>query len=76
MKFIVNATPLISLGLLNRLSLLPSIFDEVLTPPAVYNEVVKQGEERPAAAAWFKAKISAAQDNPQSLTGRQESDAR
>ena len=40
MNAIVNATPLISLALLGRLSLLKEMFDEVIVPGAVYEEVV------------------------------------
>lgn len=51
MKAIVNATPLISLAILGRLDLLHQLFDEVLVPTAVYEEVVAQGAERIGAAA-------------------------
>jgi len=49
MKAIVNATPLIALALIDRLDLLPDIFDEVIVPEAVYNEVVRGGAGRPGA---------------------------
>lgn len=59
MKVIVNATPLISLTLLGRLSLLKQMFEEVIVPLAVYEEVVVQGVGKPgaealAAADWMK----------------------
>ena len=49
MKAIVNATPLIALALIDRLDLLKEIFDEVIVPVAVYDEVVLQGEDKPGA---------------------------
>lgn len=59
MNAIVNATPLISLALLGRLSLLKEMFDEVIVPGAVYEEVVQRGAGKPgadalAAADWLK----------------------
>ena len=40
MKIVVNATPLIALSLINQLELLNQLFDEVIVPSAVYQEVV------------------------------------
>lgn len=51
MRVVVNATPLISLALLDRLSLLERMFKEVIVPPAVYEEVVVQGAGKPGAEA-------------------------
>jgi len=61
MKVVVNATPLIGLSLLNRLDLLPELFEEVIVPRAVYEEVVVQGGSRVGAAvlssaAWVQVK--------------------
>jgi predicted nucleic acid-binding protein len=59
MKVVVNATPLIGLALINRLDLLPALFDEVVVPRAVYEEVVVQGRVGAAAlsnAAWMQVK--------------------
>jgi predicted nucleic acid-binding protein len=58
MKIVVNATPLISLALLDRLSLLKQMFEEVIVPLTVYEEVVIHGARRPgsealAAAEWL-----------------------
>lgn len=58
MKVVVNATPLISLALLGRLSLLKQMFEEVIVPLAVHEEVVVHGVGRPgsealAAADWL-----------------------
>jgi predicted nucleic acid-binding protein len=59
MKAIVNATPLIALALLDKLDLLRRMFDEVIVPAAVYEEVVTQGTGRPGAhvidqAGWLR----------------------
>lgn len=51
MKVIVNATPLISLALIDRLHLLKDIFAEVIVPAAVYDEVVIQGAGKSGADA-------------------------
>ena len=50
MKAIANATPLIALALLERLDLLRNLFDEVIVPVAVYDEVVTNAYGRPGAA--------------------------
>ncbi|MGD9101305.1 MAG: DUF3368 domain-containing protein, partial [Anaerolineae bacterium] len=55
MKAIVNATPLIALALLERLDLLRQMFDEVIVPTAVYEEVAVEGTGRPGAAAIAQA---------------------
>ncbi|MGC8780716.1 MAG: DUF3368 domain-containing protein [Anaerolineae bacterium] len=59
MRAVVNATPLISLALLGRLSLLNEIFDEVIVPRSVYEEVVQGGAGKPGVDAlaevdWLK----------------------
>ena len=46
MKVIVNATPLIALSLINQLGLLNQLFDEVIIPDAVYQEVVISGASK------------------------------
>lgn len=51
MKAIVNATPLIALALLDRLSLLPQLFSEIIAPQAVYQEVVVGGMGKPGSEA-------------------------
>jgi predicted nucleic acid-binding protein len=55
MRVIVNATPLIALALLNRLDLLRRMFDEVIVPAAVYEEVIARGTERPGAGVIAQA---------------------
>ena len=47
MKVVVNATPLIALSLIDRLQLLPRLFDDIFIPPTVYREVAIQGGDRP-----------------------------
>jgi predicted nucleic acid-binding protein len=61
MKVVVNATPLIALSLINRLALLPALFEEIIVPRAVYEEIVVQGGNRMGAAAlsdaaWMQVK--------------------
>ena len=55
MSAVVNATPLIALSIIDRLDLLPLLFGEVLTPSAVYAEVVTSGHDRPGVAAMLRA---------------------
>ena len=55
MRVVVNATPLIALALLNRLELLRQMFDEILVPVTVYEEVVVKGAGRPGADAVDRA---------------------
>lgn len=56
MKVVVNATPLIALSLIGELDLLPRIFDEILIPDAVYEEIVVKGAGRPGSEAVSAAK--------------------
>lgn len=60
MPIIANAGPLIALGRIAKLSLLPQLYKEVIVPPAVYQEVTYE-EERSGAkeiinAAWIQQK--------------------
>jgi predicted nucleic acid-binding protein len=55
MKVVVNATPLIGLALINRLELLPALFEDVIVPRAVYEEVALHGSGRAGAAALTQA---------------------
>lgn len=64
MKAVVNATPLIALSVVGQLSLLREMFDVVIVPAAVYEEVVVQGRGRPgsdelAQADWLQVLPSA-----------------
>lgn len=58
MKAVINATPLIALALIDKLALLPQIFDDILVAGAVYDEIVIKGAGRPgsdvvATAEWL-----------------------
>ncbi|MBN1954213.1 MAG: DUF3368 domain-containing protein [Anaerolineae bacterium] len=55
MKVVVNATPLIALALLERLDLLREMFDEVVVPTSVYEEVTIAGASRPGATLIAQA---------------------
>ncbi len=44
MKVVVNSPPLISLSLIGQLELLPKLYDEIIVPKSVYNEVVVKGK--------------------------------
>jgi predicted nucleic acid-binding protein len=50
-KVVSNASPLIILGRIDRLDLLPALFGAVHVASEVYEEVVLAGANRPAAAA-------------------------
>jgi predicted nucleic acid-binding protein len=56
MKVVVNASPLITLSIIDRLDLFRSLFEETIVPEQVYNEVVVQGSGQPGAAALARAK--------------------
>lgn len=55
MRVIVNATPLIALSLIDRLDLLRRMFDDVIVPAEVFDEVVVQGAGKPGADALAQA---------------------
>ncbi len=55
MNVVVNATPLIALSLVGQLSLLREMFDAVIVPRAVYEEVVTDGYGQPGAAELAQA---------------------
>ena len=55
MKVVANATPLIALSMIQRLDLLRQLFDQVIVPEAVYQEVVIKGAGRPGADALAQA---------------------
>ena len=48
-KAVSNSSPLIHLAAMERLKLLPTFYDDVLIPPAVWREVVEEGKGRPGA---------------------------
>lgn len=43
MNVVSNSSPLIALGRIERLDLLPALFPTISVPAAVYQEVVVQG---------------------------------
>jgi predicted nucleic acid-binding protein len=56
---VCNSGPLISLATIDRLELLKSLFDEIIIPVAVYEEVVVQGYGEPGSqevrdATWIR----------------------
>ena len=58
MKAVINSSPLVSLSLVGQPDLLPKLFDEVIVPKSVYNEVVakgkgKTGSEEPESIGRF-----------------------
>jgi len=55
LKTVVNSTPLIALSITGYLFLLNRLFDQVVVPISVYEEVALQGEERPGAEAVAQA---------------------
>ena len=44
MKVVINSSPLISLSLIGQLELLPKLYDEVIVPKSVFDEVVTKGK--------------------------------
>lgn len=44
MKVIINSSPFIALGCINKINILIEIFSEVLIPQEVYNETVVNGK--------------------------------
>ncbi|MFN8492567.1 MAG: DUF3368 domain-containing protein [Caldilineaceae bacterium] len=49
MNAVINSTPLITLAIVGQLDLLPQLFDAVIVPTSVFNEVTAQGLQRPGA---------------------------
>jgi predicted nucleic acid-binding protein len=68
MNVIVNATPLIALALINRLDLLPALFDEISVPAEVFDEIVVQGSGKPGAEALGQARWLRVIPSQRSLT--------
>ncbi len=61
MTVVCNSTVLIALSRIGKLHILKEVFNEVIVPDAVYDEVVSGGKGKPGAqdvekAAWIKKK--------------------
>lgn len=48
-KVICNASPLIALSNISQINLLKDLFQKIIIPQAVYEEVVDEGKDRPGA---------------------------
>ena len=55
MIVVSNSSPLIALGRIQHLDILPSLFTAIIVPTAVYREVVVHGVSQPGASALAKA---------------------
>ena len=55
MIVVCDASPLINLGRISRLALLPALYDQVVLPQAVWEEGVVRGKGKPGAAEVEKA---------------------
>ena len=55
MIVVCDASPLINLGRIGRLSLIPALYDQVVLPQAVWEEVVARGKGKPGATEVEKA---------------------
>lgn len=78
MKVVSNASPLINLARIGRLGLLARVFNQVIIPEAVWQEVVVDGEGQPGAeevrqADWIVREVASNRQLVHSL--RQELDA-
>ena len=59
MPIVSNSTPLIALSRIGRLDVLRDLFEEIMVPSEVYDELVVKGKDRPgseviAAAGWIR----------------------
>ena len=52
MKFIINASPIIFLTKIEMLKYLPDLFEEIIIPAGVFNEVIAHDDE---ASHWIKS---------------------
>ncbi len=58
MKAVINTTPLISLAIINNLSLLDELFEKVYIPNAVFKEATRKGKNKTKfIETWGKNKI-------------------
>ncbi len=56
MKVVLNSTPLIALSLVGKLDILKNLFDEVIVPRSVFEEVAVAGKGKPGSKEVEKAK--------------------
>lgn len=56
MNVVVNATPLIALARIDRLDLLKALFDDVITPAKVFEEIAVSGATKPGVTALAQAR--------------------
>jgi len=54
-KAIVDSTPIISLSIINQLTLLSKLYEQILIPQAVYDEVCMKGQSQTGAKELKKA---------------------
>lgn len=52
MKFIINASPIIFLAKIEMIEYLPDLFEEIIIPTGVFNEVIAHDDE---ASHWIKS---------------------
>ncbi len=58
MKVVINTTPLISLAIIDKLSLLDELFDEIYIPMAVFKEATMKGKRKSTLIEiWGKSRI-------------------
>ncbi|MBK8426908.1 MAG: hypothetical protein IPL27_13470 [Lewinellaceae bacterium] len=62
MMVVSDTSPLINLAVIDHLWLIPKIYDQIIIPPAVFNEIVIEGAGEPGAAeiqsaVWVSVKI-------------------
>jgi predicted nucleic acid-binding protein len=69
MIVVSNATPLISLSLINQLGLLKALYGQVYIPPAVCEEVVTKGKGRPGAQEVAQADWIVVREVPEVARG-------
>ena len=55
-KVVINSTPIISLSLIKRLSILKQLFNEVVIPESVFYEITKAGKNKVGAKETENAK--------------------
>jgi predicted nucleic acid-binding protein len=68
MLIICDSSPLVALSLCNELRLLDALFNEVIIPEKVYNEINKPGKpEAGKIAVWSQGKVRRAENQQQAM---------